>query len=115
MQSRTVDMIGPGSKHLASAGVPEFSRVGGFGVRIFFGVGGGITCCLPWGQGVQEGGLRRSKPDHLSMAIHSCVSITICSDERNGIPSIIWNDSPLFTFILCTPDFHTPCLIAAPV
>ena len=108
MQSHTMDMIGPGSKQLASAGVLEFLRVGGFGVQIFFGVGGGITHCLPQGWGVQGGGLRRLKPDHLSMTVCSCVSITICSDERNGISSIIGNDSPLFTFILCTPNFHTP-------
>ena len=43
------------------------------------------------------------------MAIRLCVSITICSDERNGIPNIMGKHSPLFTFILMTPDFHWPC------
>ena len=89
MRSRTAAMIGPGNKQLASAGAPEFSRVGGFGVRTVFGVGGGVAHCLPWGCGVRGGGLRRSKPDCLSMAIRSCVSITICLEERNGIPSMI--------------------------
>jgi hypothetical protein len=43
------------------------------------------------------------------MAVHLCASITMRLDERNGIPSIIGKHSPLFTFILMTPDFHWPC------
>src|ERR1700679_2763682 len=39
---REVD-VSPGRRHPASAGAPEFSSVGGFGVRIFFGVSGGVT------------------------------------------------------------------------
>jgi hypothetical protein len=59
--------------------------------------------------GLRGGGLTRSWPERLSTAVRLCVSITMCSDERNGIPSIMGKHSPLFTFILVTPDFHWPC------
>ena len=108
IQSQTAAIMGPGKRHPASAGAPEFSRVGVFGTQIFFGVGGGMVHCVPEVWGFLGGGFRRSKLEHLSMAVHSWASITIGSDERNGIPSIMGNDNPLFTFILCTPDFHIP-------
>jgi hypothetical protein len=108
MWSHMATMMGPGRMHPASTGALEFSSIGGFGVQIFFGVGGGVTRSLPWGRGIRGGGFRRSNPEHLSMAVRSCASITICSAKRNGIPSIMGNDSPLFTFILWTPDFRIP-------
>jgi hypothetical protein len=61
------------------------------------------------GRGLRGGGFMRSWLEHLSMAVRLCVSITMRLDERNGIPSIMGKHSPLFTFILVTPDFHWPC------
>src|ERR1700679_972307 len=34
--------------------------------------------------------------------------MTICSDASHGIPNMMGNGNPLFTFILCTRDFHSP-------
>ena len=113
IQSHMAAMIGPGNTQLASAGVLEFSRVGGLGGQIFFRVGGGMVHCFLWGQGIHRGGFRRSKPVCLSMAICSCVSMTICwicSDERNGIPTVIGN----YLLSSCEPLISTsPGLIGA--
>jgi hypothetical protein len=109
MWSQMVAITGPRSRQPASAGGIVFSRVGGLGARTFFGVGGGVTHGVLRARDLRGGGFMRSWPERLSTAIRLCVSITMCSDERNGIPSIMGKHSPLFTFILVTPDFHWPC------
>ena len=76
--------------------------------QIFFGVGGGVVHGAVGAQAIRGGGFKRSYPVRLSMAVRSCESIRMCSDESHGIPKIMGNGNPLFTFILCTPDFHVP-------
>jgi hypothetical protein len=70
--TRTAAITGPGSRQPASAGGPVFSRVGSLGMQIFFGVSGGVTHGVLWGRGLRGGGLMRSWPECLSMAVRSC-------------------------------------------
>jgi hypothetical protein len=110
MQSQMAAIMGPGSRQPAKVGGLVSSRVGGLGTQTFFGVSGGVTHGALRGCGLRGGGLARSWPERLSMAVHLCVSITMCSDERNDIPNRMGKHSPLFTFILVTPNFHSSSL-----
>ena len=81
----------------------------GLGTQTFFSIGSGGTHGIVFAQVIGEGGFRMLYLVCLFMAVHSCESIRICSDESHGIPRIMGNGSPLFTFISCTLDFHAPC------
>ena len=66
--------------------------------QVFFGVGSRVTHGAVQAQMIRAGEFRMSYLVHLSMAICSCGSIRIYSDESHGIPKIMGNGNPLFTF-----------------
>jgi hypothetical protein len=99
--------MGAGKRYPASAGLGAFPRVWATDGHVLGGVGGGTTRSGAHSL-VGISGCSISYPVHLSLAVRAFELMTICWEERNGIPRIRDMGSPILTLAQKTVDFQLP-------
>src|ERR1700678_1897820 len=104
IRSRTAAIMGAGKRYPASAGLGAFPSVRVTDGRFLGGVGGGTTRS---GAHTLVGisGCRISYPVCLSLAVRAFELMTICWEERNGIPRIRGTGSSILTLARKTVNF----------